>query len=307
MKTYDIIIIGAGPAGLTAGLYSARNGLKTAVVSKDIGGTANSILRIENWPGYSGSGAELVKRFYEHVKEYEIDFILEEVVSVDKSEKDKESNMFLVKTKKQELKSKTLILATGTERKKLKIPGEEQFIGKGVSYCATCDSFFFKNRNVAVIGGSDCAATSAIALSDIAKKVYLIYRGEKLRCENISEERLKEKKNVNIHYESTPLEITGKDKVEEIKILSKGKKINIKVDGIFIEIGSSPLAEFAKNLNLKMDEEKFIHVDDNMKTSVEGIYAAGDVANGKLKQVLVSASQGAVAAKSAYDWLNMRK
>jgi thioredoxin reductase (NADPH) len=311
MKKYDVIIIGAGPAGLTAGLYSARNGLKTAIISKDIGGTANSILRIENWPGYSGSGAELVKQFYEQVRKYEIDFIIEEVVSVEsekengKLDKSKSKNKeFIVKTKKQELGGKALIIATGTERKKLQIPGEVEFLGKGVSYCATCDAFFFKNRDVAVIGGSDCATTSALALADIAKKVYLIYRGEKLRCENINEERLNEKKNVEIFYNSFPLEILGKEKVEGLKIMVNKKKEDIKLDGIFIEIGSTPLGEFAKNINLKMDEEKFIHVNDNMKTSVEGIYAAGDVTNGNLKQVLVASSQGAIAAKSAYDWLN---
>jgi len=303
MKTYDILIIGAGPAGLTAGLYSARNGLKTGIISKDIGGTVNFILRIENWPGFKGSGAELIKKFYEHIKEYEIDFIIEEVVSIEKSEKDKK---FIVKTNKQEIECKALIIATGTERKKLNIQGEEKFLGKGISYCATCDSFFFKNKDVAVIGGSDCATTSALAFSDIAKKVYLIYRGEKLKCENINEERLKEKKNVEIFYNSFPLEILGKEKVEEIKIMFENKKKNIKLDGIFIEIGSSPLAEFTKNLGLKMDEEKFIHVDENMKTSVDGVYAAGDVTNQKLKQVLVSASQGAIAAKSAYDWMNKK-
>ena len=199
METYDIIIIGGGPAGLTAGLYSARNGLKVGIVSKDIGGTANSILRIENWPGYSGSGPELIKKFYEHAKEYEIDFIIEEVDLIEKKGK-----KFIIKTKKQELNCKALIIATGTERKKLKIPGEVELLGKGVSYCATCDSFFFKNKNVAVIGGSDCAATSALALSDIAKKVYVVYRGEKLRCEDISNERLKQKENVEIFYNSLP-------------------------------------------------------------------------------------------------------
>jgi thioredoxin reductase (NADPH) len=309
MKKYDVIIIGAGPAGLTAGLYSARNGLKTAIISKDIGGTANSILRIENWPGYSGSGAELIKNFYEQVKKYEIDFIIDEVSSIEKEKENGKSDKgknkeFIVKTKKQELICNALIIATGTERKKLQIPGEVEFLGKGVSYCATCDSFFFKNKDVAVIGGSDCATTSALALSDIANKVYLIYRGEKLKCENINEERLNEKKNVEIFYNSFPLEILGKEKVGGIKIMSNKNKKDIKLDGIFIEIGSTPLGEFAKNISLKMDEEKFIHVDENMKTSVEGIYAAGDVTNSKLKQVIVSASQGAIAAKSAYDWLN---
>jgi thioredoxin reductase (NADPH) len=206
MKKYDILIIGAGPAGLTAGLYSARNGLKVGIISKDIGGTTNSILRIENWPGFSGSGPELMKKFYEQVKEYEIDFILEEVSLVEKQKSGKE---FIVKTNKQELKCRALIIATGTERKKLKIPGEVELLGKGVSYCATCDSFFFKNKDVAVIGGSDCAATSAIILSDISKKLYLIYRGEKLSCENINEEKLKQKENVEIHYNSIPIEIIG--------------------------------------------------------------------------------------------------
>lgn len=304
MKTYDIIIIGGGPAGLTAGLYSARNGLKVGIVSKDIGGTANSILLLENWPGFSGSGAELMKKFYEQVKKYDIDFIIEEVISIEKNKSGKE---FTVKTKKQGIECKSLIIATGTERKKLKIPGEVEFLGKGVSYCATCDSFFFKNKEVAVVGGSDCATTSALALSDVAKKVYIIYRGEKLKCESINEERLDKKKNVEILYNSFPLEIIGKEKVEEVKIMSDGnKKRNIKIDGIFIEVGSTPLAEFTKDLHLKMDDEKFIHVDDNMKTSVDGIYAAGDVSSGKLKQVVVSSAQGAIAAKAAYEWLNRK-
>jgi thioredoxin reductase (NADPH) len=305
MKKYDVIIVGAGPAGLTAGLYSARNGLKVGIISKDIGGTTNFILRIENWPGYSGSGAELIKKFYDQLRGYDnVDFIIDEVDSIEKSAKNKE---FIVKTKKLELGSKALIIATGTERKKLNIAGEVEFVGKGVSYCATCDSFFFKGKNVAVIGGSDCATTSALALADISKKVYLIYRGEKLKCENINEERLNKKKNVEIFYNSFPLEILGKGKVEGMKIMSDNKKKDLKVDGIFIEIGSSPITEHMKGLNLKVDEGKFIDVDDNMKTSVEGVYAAGDVTYHKLKQVVVSAGQGAIAAKSVYDWLSGEK
>lgn len=303
MKTYDILIIGAGPAGLTAGLYSARNGLKTGIISKEIGGTANTILRIENWPGFTGSGFELMKKFYEQVKKYKVDFILEEISSI---EKDKSGEGFNIKTKEQDLKCKALIIATGVERKKLKIPGEEKFLGKGVSYCITCDSFFFKNKEVALIEGSVCASSSAITLSDIAKKVYLIYRGEKFECGDNNDELLSKKKNIKIYYDTIPLEILGKDKVEGIRVFSKGKKTDIKLEGVFIEIGSSPIGEFTKNLNLKMDEDKFIRVDEDMKTNIEGVYAAGDVTHIKLKQVVVAASQGAIAAKAAYDWLNTK-
>ena len=298
MKKYDLVIIGAGPAGLTAGLYAVRDGLKVAIIGKELGGTTSKILIIENWPGYSGSGAILIKQFYEQLKKYPVDLILEDVENISKFKKE-----FKIKTKKGIFESKAVIISTGTERKKLNIKGEKELIGKGISYCVTCDSFFFKNKEVAVIGGSDCAATSALALSDIAKKVYVVYRGEKLRCEEINSKRLKQKKNVEIFYNSIPLEIQGKEKVEKLIIKQKDSKKQIKLNGIFIEIGSKPLIEFARNLKLKLDKENQILVDKNMKTSVSGIFAAGDVTDSKLKQVIVASSQGAIAAKSAYDYI----
>ena len=298
-EAYDILIIGAGPAGLTAGIYSARNGLKTGVISKDIGGTANSILLLENWPGFKGTGADLMKQIYEQLMTYKIEFFMEEVKSITKEEKE-----FNVKTDKKEFTAKAIIIATGTERKKLNIKGEKELLGKGVSYCVTCDSFFFKNRTVGVIGGSDCAATSALALSDIAKKVYVIYRKGELRCEDITSEKLKKKKNVELIYNVTPVEILGKEKVEGIILKEKDKNKEIKLDGVFIEVGANPITELLKGLNLKLDEEKHIIVDENMKTSVPGIFGAGDVTHHKLKQVIVSAGHGAIAAKSAYDYLS---
>lgn len=299
---YDVVIVGAGSAGMTAGLYSARNGLKTAIVSKDIGGTANSILVLENWPGFYGSGGELMKKFYDETKKYEIDFIMSEVDSIEKNKKE-----FLIKTKKGNLISKTIIIATGTERRKLKILGEEKFIGKGVSYCVTCDAFFYKNKTVAVIGGSDCAAVSAVALTNLAKKVYIIYRGEKLRCEEINVERLKKNKKVEIIYKAIPLEVKGKEKVESLIIKDKGKNREIKTDGIFVEIGSTPLVKFIKNLNLKLDKENYIVVDDSMKTSVEGVFAAGDITNSEVKQVITASAQGAIAGKSVHDYLRLEQ
>lgn len=299
MEKYDLMIIGAGPAGLTAGLYAARSGLKTAIVSKDIGGSANSILLLENWPGFNGNGTKLMKSFYEQLKEYNINFIMGDVELIERKE-----NLFFVKTNKIELKSKALIIATGTERRRVDVKGEKELTGKGVSYCVTCDAFFFKGKTVAVIGGSDCAATSALALSDLTKKVFVIYRGEKLRCEDINSKRLENKKNVEFFYNSVPVEIKGKDYVEAIVIESEGKKKEVKLDGIFIEIGSTPFVNFLKDINLKLDENKYIIVDENMKTNVKGLFAAGDVTNHKLKQVVVASGQGAIAAKSAYEYIS---
>ena len=298
MKKFDVVIIGSGAAGMTAALYSARNGLKTAIVSKDIGGTANSILILENWPGFYGSGAELMKQFYDSVKKYEVEFIMSEVDSIEKKGKE-----FFVKTKKEEINSKSIIIATGTERRKLNIKREDEFTGKGVSYCVTCDAFFFKNKIVSVIGGSDCAATSAIALTNLAKKVYVVYRGEKLRCEEINAEKLKNNKNVKIIYNAVPVEVKGEEKVESVIIKRNNKLEEIKTDGIFVEIGATPLVKFVQNLNLKLDKEKYIVVDENMETSVKGIFAAGDVTNSEIKQIVTASAQGAIAGKSAHDFL----
>lgn len=295
MTKYDLIIIGAGPAGLTAGLYAVRSGLKTCIISKDIGGTANSILKLENWPGFDGPGTKLMKQFYDQLKEYEIDFVMEEVESIKKG--------FIVKTKNKELQSKAIILATGTKRRELHVKGEKELKGKGVSYCVTCDAFFFKGKTAGVIGGSDCAATSALALADLAKKVYVVYRGEKLRCEDINSRKLENKENVEIIYGAVPKEIKGTEKVESLIVSDGDKEKEIKLDGVFVEIGAIALTEFIKDLGIKLDEDQYIIVDEEMKSSVPGIFAAGDITHHKLKQVVVASGQGAIAAKTAYDYL----
>lgn len=299
MKTYDVIILGGGPAGLTAALYSARNALKTAIISGDVGGTTNSIPELENWPGFKGSGPELTQKMYKQVKEYKVDFIMRNAKNISRLKEG-----FVVITEKENYKTKSLIVATGTERKKLNLPNEVKFIGKGISYCATCDGFFFKDQKVAVVGGSDCAVIAALALSGIARSVDIFYRGTKLRCEAITLEKLLDKKNVKIHYNSVPKKILGKENVEGLEVEEKGKKKTYSLDGIFIEIGSVPITELLKKLNVRLNEEKEVIVDDNMNTSVMGVFAAGDVTNQKLKQVIVAAGQGAIAAKAAYDYLN---
>ncbi len=172
-----------------------------------------------------------------------------------------------------------------------------------MSYCSTCDAFFFKDKVVGVVGGSDCAVISALSLSDLAKKVYVVYRRDKLRAEKINIQRLENKKNIEILYNAVPAEILGKGKVEQVKLKIKEKEKLLDLDGIFIEIGSIPYFEFAKDLNLKLDKDNFIIVDDNMQTSHPGVFAAGDVTNQDLKQAVIAAGQGAIAAKNAYDWI----
>ena len=292
MADYDLIIIGAGPGGLTAGLYAARYGLKTLIVSKDIGGTANTIHLIENWPGFKGNGPELIKTFYDQVKEYDVEFLLNEVKKVRKEEN------FEVEVGDKKISSKAIILTTGAEKRKLFVRGEKDFLGKGVSYCATCDAFFYKDKIVAVVGGGDSAINSAQVLANVAKKVYLIYRGPEVK--NLEQE------NIEIIYNAFLEEIKGNEKVDKIIIEKDKEKNELEVEGIFIEEGSSPLTEFLGDLDLEKDGD-YIKVDENMKTSIKGFFAAGDVTNQRLKQVVVAAGQGAIAAKSAYDYVKSSK
>lgn len=297
---YDVIILGGGPAGLTAAIYSSRYGMKTGLISRDIGGTANLAEKIENYPGFVGSGFELMQKFYKQAKEHNTEFLDDDVIKLEK-----DSNGFVVYTASHKfIHTKSIIICLGTKRRKLNIKGEDKFLGKGVSYCATCDASFFKGKSVAVIGGSDSACVDALILSGVAKKVYLIYRGEKERCEEITSKKIHEKKNIDFFYNSNPVEIKGEDSVTEILIEQKGKEKTIKLDGIFIDVGSLPVSDVAKMLKVKVDKGDYVHVDKHMKTNVPGVFAAGDVVKSKLKQVIIAAAQGAMAAKSASDYLS---
>jgi thioredoxin-disulfide reductase len=295
-EIYDIVIIGGGPAGLTAAIYAVRSGLKILLVAKNLGGTTNSILELENWPGYHGTGYDLMKSFYEHLRNLKgaAEVVLEDVSKIEKKGKN-----FIVKTEMKEVETKTIILATGAIKEGLKISGEEKFKGKGVSYCTTCDGFFFRGKDVAVIGKEENMRDSVFELSKIARKVYVIYWGKKLHFEKEFEKNEK----VEFIYNAVPGEISGNEKVESLKIKDKKGEREIKVDGIFIEVGATPLTEFVKNLRVKRDRDGFIILNENMETSVKGIFAAGDVINSRVKSVLTSASQGAIAAKMAEEYL----
>ena len=305
-KKYDVIILGAGPAGMSAAIYSARYGLKTAVVSREIGGMANMAHKIENYPGYIGSGFELMQKFHKQAKEHGAEFLNDDLIDIRKVE----GGFTITTTSKKFFDVKAVIIALGTQRRKLNVPGEDKFLGKGVSYCATCDGNFFKNKDVAVIGGGDSACKAAILLAGIARKVYMVYRSEKAKCEFVSGKKLGKMENVEVLYNTMPLEIRGKEVVKELVVTtSEEEEINpikekrIKVDGVFIEIGGLPVSDIAKMVGIKIDKEGYIDSDVDQKTNVRGIFAAGDVVKSKLKQVVIAAAQGANAAKSAHEYL----
>ena len=296
-KIYDLIIIGTGPAGLTVGIYAIRHNLDFIMIGKDLGMITESNL-VENYPGFiSITGNELMDKFKKHAEYFGVKIINDEVIGVKK-----EGNIFITATKSNEYKSKTLIIAAGTEKRKLNLPNEDKFIGKGISYCTTCDAPFFKDKVVAVVGGSDSAVVSALHLKEFAKKVYIIYRGNKLRGEPIRVKIIEENPKIEVIYNANIKEIIGEDKVEGVK-LDNGNEI--KLDGIFIEIGAVPTIAFAKELGIKTDDKGYIIVKQDQSTNIPGVFAAGDITTGSnmLMQVITAAAEGAIAAVSVYDYL----
>lgn len=290
---YDVIIIGGGPAGITASIYSQRYKLKTLIITKNKGGMILDSHIIENYPGFKQiSGIELSNKFKEHLKYLEVEIRDQDIINIEKN-----NHFTLTDKNNNKHQAKNIILALGTEKRKLNVPGEDKFLGKGVSYCYTCDSPFFKDKTVAVIGGSDSAAKASLLLADYAKKVYIIYRKENLRCEPHYLDKIKEK-NIEILNNTEVLEIRGDEFVKAVQ-LSNGEEL--KLDGLFIEIGTIPLTNLAKKLNIELDENNYIKVNQNQETNIQGIYAAGDITNQKLKQIITAAAQGAIAANSIFQ------
>ncbi|MCL6500865.1 MAG: thioredoxin-disulfide reductase [Candidatus Pacearchaeota archaeon] len=299
---YDLIILGAGPAGLTAALFAARYRLKTVVIGKEIGGQANYASVVENYPGIKSiSGADLIKIMKSQVTSLGVKIIEENITNVTKV---KEKQIFSVITEKNSYQAKAIIFALGTERKKLNLPEEEKFLGKGISYCATCDAPLFRNKSVAVVGGSDSAVMSAMLLSKYAKKVYIIYRGKELRAEPIKVEQLKKTRNIEIIYNAEVQKISGKNFVE--KILLTNKK-TLEAQGIFVEIGSTPSTYLIQKLGLETDNQGYIITNNAMETNIPGLFAAGDCISKKLRQIINAAGEGATAAFSAYAYLKSKK
>ena len=297
----DVIIIGGGAAGLGAALYSARYRLDTSVIVKEIGGTGNEAHKVDNWIGSPGiSGIELMENFVNHVKSYNVPLEVGEVSSVKK-----EGDKFLVSTKDKSYESKALILAMGMTHRKLEIPGEKEYDGKGVHYCYTCDGPLYGGKTVAVIGGSDSAALGALFMAAHAEKVYVIYRKDKLRAEPVSSENVYKHPKIEVIHNTNLTEIYGEKFVTGVKT-DTGKEI--KLDGVFVEIGHMPNNELTKEIGVEVDEKGFIKVDKKFKTNIFGVFAAGDIVNSiSLKQFITSAASGSIAAQSAYLYLKRRE
>jgi thioredoxin reductase (NADPH) len=296
---YDVVIIGCGPAGLTAGIFSARRKLKTLIVGEILGGQMALARTIENYPGFDKiSGIELAEKMYNQAKKFGCEIKFERVVNLELQGEIKK-----ITTEEAVYEAKTVIIATGRERRKLGI-GEDKFLGKGVSYCALCDGLFFEQKNVAVIGWNDSAINSALYLSEICKKVYLIY-GSEIRAEEVNLEKLKEKNNIEF-VRGVVKRIEGDEKVKGVLVESveSGEEKLIEVEGIFIEIGYVPAIDLAKKAGIVVEGE-YIKTDKEQKTNIPGVFAAGDVAGG-LKQIVKACGEGAVAANSAYKFLKER-
>jgi thioredoxin reductase (NADPH) len=297
-----VIVLGAGPAGMSAALYAARAELSPLVLTGiQPGGQVALTNTIENYPGFPDGvgGQELGDLFQRQAERFGARIEFDSIVSVDLRKQP-----FRVKTYSKEYFTKSLIIATGANPVKLGVPGENEFIGKGTSYCATCDGWFFKEKNVFVIGGGDSALEEALFLTRYASHITIVHRRDEFRAGPILQSRLHESPKISLKMETVVKEIKGKDKVEEIVLtnVKTGENETLSADGVFVFIGHTPNNEFYTG-QLKMDPKGYIEVDSKMHTSVEGVYAAGEAADSNFKQVITSAGMGAAAAIEAAKYL----
>jgi thioredoxin reductase (NADPH) len=299
-KAYDVIAVGAGPAGMTAGIFGARCGLETLVIEKGIcGGLSNEATVIDNFPGFKRiGGMELVEKMKEQTAQYAEIKELEEVKTIEP--RGKEEKMML-STDKGSYLTNAVILCTGTEKRKLGVKGEPEFLGRGVSYCAACDGFFFKNKSVLVVGGGDSAVRGALYLKNLGCEVTLIHRRDKLRAEQYLQKSL-EKSGVPILWNSVVREIKGDNVVRSVVRYDnvRATEDELAVDGVFIYVGEEPATALAAHLGVKLDKNGYIITDKCQRTNIARVYAAGDITGG-LKQIVVACAEGAIAATSAYE------
>jgi alkyl hydroperoxide reductase subunit F len=299
-KIYDLIILGCGPAGITAAIYSARKKIEFIVISKDVGGQTVYSSSVENYTGYQViTGAELALKFKEHLDMFDIDLRMPEIVKNVK----KEGNIFVVTTDRDTYYSKSVIVATGRIPRSLGLKEEEKFKGRGLTYCATCDAPLFKDKDVLVVGGGNSALDAVIQLTKYANNIYIVDIAEKLKADPIMIEKAFNYPKLKYFPNSKIIEILGEKFVEGIILenINDQSKTELKVQGIFVEIGSIPSSDFVENVANNKDGE--IIVDCACRTSIEGLFAAGDVTNVFAKQVIIACGEGAKAAIAAFEYL----
>jgi len=302
MEEYDILIIGAGPAGLTAGIYAGREGLKSLIVEKGVrGGNANTAPVILNYPGFKSiPGLELLKKIGEQAEKYIEIRENEELLDIRKT-----GHKFILTTNKSEYSTKTVIFTTGTTYRKLGIKGEKEFVGKGISYCSICDGMLFKDRDVIVVGGGNSAAEHALHLNDIGVNVKIIHRRDELRAQQYLKDKLIEE-GIPIIWNTVLTEIKGNLFLDSVVIHNNetGVDEELKVNGIFISVGEEPNSKIANSFGVKIDSNRYIITDKEQKTNMDGVYAAGDVTGG-VNQLVVACGEGAAAAVNAYIYVKM--
>jgi thioredoxin reductase (NADPH) len=311
-ENYDFVVVGAGVAGLAAGMYGARLALKTLVLGSThgselpVGGVITTTNVVENYPGFIRlTGTELAENIEKHARSYDLVRIKEEKVE----NVSKKGKCFEIKTTKGIYIGKTVLFATGTKWRKLDVPGGKEFENKGVNYCALCDGPLFKNKIVAVVGGADSSAKDALVLASHAKKVYIIYRGEQIHPEPINLERVKQNKKIEVINKTNVTEVKGEGFVKSVSLDKpyNGKK-DLALDGVFVAIGHIVLSDLAKPLGVKLNKGNEIMIDHKTsETNVEGIFAAGDVSDKPFKQAITGVAEGCTAAYSAYEYITKSK
>lgn len=301
MNNYDVIIIGASCAGLTAGIYTGRRALKTLIISKDIGGQAATTFDIENYPGIDKTtGPDLMRAMQKQAEKFGAEIVIAEVTSIEKKEN------FIVRSTAGEYEATAVILSFGLTHRKLGVPGEKELTGHGVAYCTTCDAPFYKNKVVGVVGSGNAAFETAKYLATICKQVYLFARGAELRADDALSSEVKESGKVEIILNTTVKEIKGTKKVDSVIITTGGEDKELPLDGLFIDVGYALESGFVKDF-VKTDERGFIIIDNENKTSVDGVFAAGDVTTVPWKQTVIAAGEGAKAALSVVRWVKSKK
>ncbi|MDK6863635.1 thioredoxin-disulfide reductase [Nosocomiicoccus ampullae] len=302
VKEYDVAILGAGPAGMTAAVYASRAELKTVMIERGMpGGQVASTEDVENFPGFSLiTGPELSSKMFEHSTKFGAEYKYGDVKSVTL-----DGNYKLIDLGSETIKAKAVIIATGTEHKKIGVPGEEELAGKGVSYCAVCDGAFFKERHLVVIGGGDSAVEEGIFLTKYANKVTVVHRRDTLRAQKIIQDRAFNNDKMEFIWDTEIQSINGDGVVQSVTLLDKntGETYDYEADGVFIYIGLLPLTEPFKDLGILDEETGYVTSNEEMETSIPGIFAAGDVREKTLRQIVTATGDGSIAAQNASEYI----